>query len=264
MEFKNKQECLEYISSAFDQIGAYDAEFIYLYSDLRYFAKFLPLFDSKNDLCQDLVDLFLKRGKTVLTTTFSYTAEGNFEVLETPTTLGVINKWFLRGQGKRSEHPMYSYAAIGPNQQFLEGIGKSAFGKHSVFDRLTGKKAGFLHLGRPVEMGNTALHFVEQSCGATYRYNKCFATKVFNGGKYIGTDYSVNVRKLNVPGEDFVYDFRKATLLMRQKGLIQEIGDSSNLSNISFYCYDASIDFLVDQFYKDETIFVNSTYRNYE
>lgn len=265
MWFDSKKDCLDYFSNAFNHIGAMEADIIYVYSDFRFFSQYLHLFDSKIDFCNSLTQLLLSKGKTILVTTFSYTSEGNFEVLETPTNLGVLNRWILNQKDySRSEHPMYSYAALGPKKHILENIGKSAFGKKSVFDRLQGQKAGFLHIGRPVEFGNTALHFVEQSCGATYRYNKCFKTNVFRGGAYLGTDYSVNVRRLDVENEDFIYTFHDATKSMRQRKLIQEVGESSNLSNISFYWYDSFVNFLIDQFYKDETIFINSTYKKYD
>lgn len=265
MDIQNKNDFINYFKSTFDVLKLKEADIIYLYSDFRFFSQYIPLFDSKNDFLQSLLGPIMEMDKTIITTTFSYTTEGEFDVLKTPTSLGVLNKWIMNQPGfARSEHPVFSYAAIGPQKALVENIAKSAFGKKSVFDRLLGKKTAFVHIGRPVELGNTSLHFVEQMCGATYRYNKFFPTKVFKNGAYIDTDYSANMRALNVPDETFIFDFKKATDLLRKNHIIQEVGEISNLSNISFYWYDSTIDLLVDEFYKDPCLFINSSYKRYD
>ena len=68
-----------------------------------------------------------------------------------------------------------------------------------------------LHIGRPVAMGNTVLHHVEQLAGATYRMNKAFKTEVYDGSRHIGTDYNAFLRRQDVPGEDFASDFNRAS-----------------------------------------------------
>ena len=265
MNFQSKSDLLNYLEQSYEKIGAFDAEIIYIYSDFRFFGQYMPFFQSKNEFCSFFIEPFLSRGKTVVIATFSYTSEGVFDVHSTPTTLGVLNKWFLAQPGvSRSEHPIFSYSALGTQKTIVEKVGKSAFGKNSIFEKLMGKKTAFLHVGRPVELGNTALHYVEHVCGATYRYSKCFKTKVVRSGEYVGTDYSSYVRKLNVPGESFHFNFEKATNLMRARGLIVEVGQKSDLSNISFYWYDDTIKFLVEQFYENQCLFINSNYKNYE
>lgn len=265
MNFQNKNDLIQYLQRCYDQIGAFDADIVYIYSDLRFFGQFINLFQSKNDLCSSLISPLIARDKTIIIATFTYTTSGVFNTESTQTNLGVLNKWILSQDNfARSEHPIFSYAAIGPNRNVIKNVGKAAFGKNSVFEKLLGKKCGFLHIGRPVELGNTAIHYVEQVCGATYRYSKCYDTKVYSSGEYLGTDYSSFVRKLDIPGENFFFDFRKATSLMQNKGLIAEIGSTLDLSNISFYWYDDSINFLVEEFYKNQCIFINSNYKNYE
>lgn len=265
MNIQSKNDLLNHLDAAYSQVGVAEADIIYIYPDFRFFGQSMAHFESKNEFCETIVAPLLKKGKTVIITTFSYTSHGVFEVEKTPTSLGALNKWFLQQKDfSRSEHPLFSYAALGPQKNIIENIGKAAFGKQSVFDRLLGKKTAFLHVGRPVEMGNTALHFIEQTCGATYRYSKCFHTEVYRQGKYLGTDYSAYVRRNDVPGENFSFTFEEATRLMRQKNLIKEVGQTSDLSNISFYWYDAAIEFLVDEFYKNQNLFINSNYKNYE
>ncbi|TFG61599.1 MAG: hypothetical protein E4H32_07130 [Nitrospirales bacterium] len=220
--------------------------------------------ESLDEFCQAFTKPLLERGKTVLVTTFTYTTNGRFDVEETKTNLGVLNKWILNQTGhQRSEHPLFSYAALGPQADIVIHVGKSAFGSDSIFERLYNRKAAFLHVGRPVSMGNTALHHVEHMCGATYRVHKGFKTEVFRGSNYVGTDYTAFLRRRDVPGENFAFNFTKACDKIYEKGLIREIGSSKDLNNISMYSYDQTLDFLKDLFYQDQRIFIQSDFMEY-
>jgi aminoglycoside 3-N-acetyltransferase len=252
------------LSRAYQDIGAFDADILYIYTDFRHFGKYAPGYENKDHFCKAFVAPFLEQGKTIVLTTFTYTSEGRFDVLSTPTRLGAMNKWILGQPGvRRSEHPLFSYAALGPLAGLVEGSGKSAFGYDSVFERLMGKRAAFLHIGRPVFMGNTALHYVEHTCGATYRIHKAFQTKVFRGESYIGTDYSAFLRRRDVPGETFEFDFSKAADKLYNSELVRQVGSDNDLSNISFYWYDKTLDTLRDLFYENQRIFLKTDFIGY-
>lgn len=246
---------------AYQFVGAFDAEILYIYTDFRNFGAHAAGYQSRNDFCKAVVNPFLVSGKTIVIATFTYTADGVFNVVGTRTKLGAINKWILDQPGHlRSEHPVFSYAALGPARDFLQGVGKSAFGYDSVFDRLKGKRAAFLHIGRPVSMGNTALHYIEHLCGATYRAHKAFRTQVFKGEQYIGTDYTAFLRRWDVPGESFEFDFSMAAEALVKRGLIKQVGSDLDLSNVSCYWYDDTIDFMADMFNKNQMLFLKSGY----
>ena len=164
---------------------------------------------------------------------------------------------------KRSEHPLFSYAALGKKADFLVNISKSAFGYGSVFDRLKDSDAVFLHVGRPISMGNTVLHHIEQYCGATYRINKAFQTKVYRGDTYIGTDYTAFLRRQDVEGETFGFDFTKAARAMLDAQLIKKTGDIDSFSTVPSYSYDDTLSFLYDLFYKAQNIFIGSDFIQY-
>jgi aminoglycoside 3-N-acetyltransferase len=252
------------LEQSYEQVNAYEADIIYMYTDFRYFGQYASEFKDRDDFCNVFASPFLLRGKTIILTTFTYTSEGKFDVLSTRTNLGAMNKWILDQPGYcRSEHPLFSYAALGPQAYLVENIGKSAFGYDSIFERLKGRRAVFLHVGRPVYLGNTALHYVEQMCGATYRVQKAFRTKVYRGDKYIGTDYSANLRRRDVPDETFEFDFTKAAEKLYTANLIRETGSSENLSNVSVYRYDETIECLYGMFYKDPRIFIKSDFIGY-
>lgn len=247
---------------AYEAVDVFDADIVYIYTDFRALGIYLQEFESRDAFCDAVIGPLLSRGKTVITTTFSYTSEGRFDTETTPTKLGVINKWLLKRSGvARSEHPMFSYAALGPQSASLvENIGKSAFGHDSVFDRLYRRNASFLYVGRPVSLGNTIIHHIEQMCGATYRINKAFKTQSFRGQHYVGTDYSAYLRRRDVPGHSFTFQFERAAQKMFEAGLVKEVGNSKELTNISAHGYDAAAALLKEFFYEDPSIFIGAPF----
>ena len=252
------------MAQAYEAVGAYDPDIIYLYSDFRTFGRHLEEFPDRAAFCDALLAPLLQRGKTLVITAFTYTTEGRFDVLSTPTKLGVLNKWILAQPGVcRSEHPLFSYAAVGPKADLVTNIGKSAFGHDSVFTRLLGQRAAFLHVGRPVWMGNTALHHVEHVGGATYRIHKAFKTEVFRGEQFIGSDYSAFLRRMDVHGETFAFTFREAADLLSARRLVRQVGCDVNLTNVSLLWYDDTLAALHQMFRADPTIFIGSNFIQY-
>lgn len=240
-------------------------DIIYLYSDLRSFGADCLTRADQDALCAAVVEPLLESGKTVLTTAFTYTSSGRFEVGNTPTRVGRLNKWMLGcPDAERSEHPMFSYVARGPlSKELMRNVGKSAFGNDSVFERLIGRGCSFLHVGRPVRLGNTALHHVEHICGATYRIHKAFPTEVYRGNDYVGTNYTAFLRRRDVPGEAFQFIFTKSAAMLSDAGLIFELGDNDALTNLSAYSYDDTISLLKTAFENDPTIFIDSDFIQY-
>lgn len=252
------------IAEAYGRLNVFEADVIYLYSDFRWLGTLASPNQTKDDFCSKFVAPLLAREKTAIVTAFTYTVEGKFDVIKTPTTLGALNKWIHKQPGsRRSEHPLFSYSALGPGAGFVEDIGKSAFGHDSVFHRLRGRRAAFLHVGRPVAMGNTALHHIEHICGATYRLHKAFPTQVWKNERYVGSDYTAFLRRRDIPGHDFAFDFSRAATEMHARGLVRQVGDDANLSNFSFYWYDETLDFLAELFYRDQSIFLNRPFVGY-
>ena len=255
---------LEYLQKSYRSIGAFEPDFVYIYSDFRYFARYMEELGGREDFCRVIVEPFIKNGQTVIMTTFTYTRQGRFDVLAAPAKLGALNKWILKQPGVlRSEHPLFSYAALGPRSDLVLNIGKSAFGCDSIFNRLKNKNAAFLHIGRPISMGNTIIHHIEQYCGATYRVHKAFKTEVFRGDKYIGTDYTAFVRRSDVEGENFYFNFTEAANALKNSGIIRSTDNNDSFFTISNYDYDAAFLFLRDLFYKDQALFIKGDFIQY-
>ncbi len=257
-------ELAHILGEGYAAVGAYDADVLYLYTDFRHFGVHMAGYPDRDAFCAAVVAPLLERGKTVVLTTFTYTTEGRFDVLSTPTRLGAMNKWIV-GQPamQRSEHPLFSLAALGPRADLVVGVGKSAFGHDSVYARLRGCRTAFLHVGRPVSMGNTALHHVEQVCGATYRVHKAFRTAVYRGEAFVGTDYTAFLRRRDVPGENFEFEFSSAAAKLFERGLVRQVGSDRDLSNVSCYPYDDTLDLLCEAFYRDQRLFIKSDFMQF-
>ena len=252
------------LEEAYETVDAFSAQILYLYTDFRHFGMHMGGYPDRGAFCAAIAAPLLARGKTIVLTTFTYTTEGRYDVLSTPTRLGAMNKWILAQAGVlRSEHPLFSLAALGPQADLVVNVGKSAFGHDSVYARLRGRGTAFLHVGRPVGMGNTALHHVEQMCGATYRVHKGFRTAVYRGAEYVDTDYTAFLRRRDVTGQAFEFEFSRAAAQLVECGLVREVGSEQALSNISCYGYDTTLDFLCDAFYRDQRLFIQSDFMEY-
>ena len=274
-KFENYTSLENYFLDCYKQLQVEDYDFFYIYSDLRAFASEIPFKFEKNDFCTSIMNPLLKLNKTIIIPTFTYTVDGVFDVEDTPTKLGALNSWILSQAGmKRSEHPMFSFAALGPKSSIVENCGKSAFGHDSIHERLRNKKCCFLNIGRSLASGNTLVHNVEQSCGATYRYNKCLKTKVFKNKKLFGTNYSAFLRRLDIPDNDVKINFLNASKNIFDAGIIKSVSINQNTSidystkndsllTIFLYDYDKTRQILVDSFNQDISVFISKPFVQY-
>ena len=125
------------------------------------------------------------------------------------------------------------------------------------------RKCCFLNIGRPLKNGNTIIHNIEQSCNAKYRFNKVFKTSVFKNNKLFDSDYSAFVRRQDVPNHDFKFNFTKASELIYNQGIVNEVGNPEILSNVSLYDYDKTHEILMNAFLKDNSIFLSKPFTEY-
>ena len=274
-KFESYQSLENFFSNSYEDLGVNQYDFCYIYSDLRAFASEMKSKFEKNKFCHSIINPLLKSKKTVIIPTYTYTVEGVFEVEKTPTNLGALNSWILKQDNmKRSEHPMFSYASLGPKSSIVENCGKSAFGFDSIYERLIGKKCCFINIGRPIEAGNTIVHNVEQSCGATYRYNKCLKTRIIKNNKFFGSDYNAFLRKLDIPDNDVKINFVKAAKNIFDAGIVKQVSINpkttienskkyDSLPIIFLYDYDKTREILVESFNNDITIFITKPFVQY-
>ncbi|MBH9538443.1 AAC(3) family N-acetyltransferase [Novosphingopyxis sp. YJ-S2-01] len=255
----------QFIERGYHDVGVHECEFVFLYTDLRTFGREIANFTSRQNFFQSLIDPMVDRGQTVLVPTFTYTSHGIFDVNATQSRLGALNKDVIEFPSvRRSTHPLFSVAALGPKADIVDDIGKSAFGADSVFERLVGETSSFLHVGRPVAIGNTIVHYIEQSCGATYRYNKAFPTKVYCGQQYLGTDYTAFLRRRDVDGCDFDFVYGLSSEELHEGLDVKEVGSNKEHTNLSCYSVSSAVKFLTKAFYSNPSVFIGENFMEYE
>lgn len=252
MNFKDE------LISKYNEIKLFNCDVIYIYSDLRGFSQYMDQFSEKDNFLKTFIEPILERNITVIIPTFSYTTKGIFDTKKTKTSLGALNSWFINNsESERSEHPLFSYSSIGPkSSEIVNNIGKSAFGYDCIFERILKLNTKFLHIGRPLNSGNTMIHYIEQLCGATYRYNKKFNVDVYKNGKYIGNNYSAFLRIRNDKKNYYGFDFNRASKILESQNIVKKCQISSKLNNLEFYDAKKTFNILVKEFYKNNMIFL--------
>ena len=233
-----------------------DYEYIYLTSDLR---GFIYEFNTDpEEICKILFSELVKQKKTIIIPAFSFKNKGKFDIKKTKSNLGFMTKWALKNlDHTRSEHPIFSVISIGKNKNIVKNIGKSAFGYNSIFYRLYFKKTSLMHFGRPFQLGNTVIHFVEQISGAYYRENILIKTKVYSGKNFIGKYYSIFARRGNLNNSTYISNTKKIDKLLKKNRMIHQLGNEKNLTNISHIDMSSCVNFMCDQFNINNKLFIN-------
>ena len=229
-------------------------KYIYIYSDFRLFFEQNKKNPEKS--VKLILDFFIKKGITCIVPSFTYTTSGKFFVDKTKSKVGFLSNFIMkRFLFARSEHPIFSFVAIGKNKKIVKKIGKSAVGNNSVHKRLLNQNSYFFHLCRPLSNGNTLVHHIEQIKSANYRFDKKFKTKVFHKNKYIGCNYSAYLRR-NPKNSKTLFTFNKVMKTLKKKKYIKSF-KADNLK-IEFYKYDLIYKDLSELFQKNNKIFIRS------
>lgn len=245
---------IEKIDKIFKKNKLYNYKYIYIYSDLTLLLKLTTQNPSKTII--QFLNLFIKKGITCIIPSFSYTTKNKFIIQETKSKVGFLGNFVLKNlTHSRSEHPLFSYIAIGKNKKIVKKIGKSAFGKDSLHERLFQNNSCFLNFCKPLYTGNTLVHHIEQNNEISYRFEKRFSTKIYNKDKYLGTNYSAYLRK-NVKNVKTSFTFKKTMKHLKNKKYIK-ISEFENLK-IEIYDYDLFYKDLTNLIKKNKKIFIKN------
>ena len=245
---------LNKIKLSLKKSGILSAKYIYIYSDFRFFFKKFEKNSKKNIF--NLINFFTKKGITCVLPSFSYTNSGIFDIRKTKSKLGFLPNFIIDNlQFERSNHPIFSYIAVGKNKKFVKKLGKSAFGIKSLHQSLKGKNCYFLHFDRPIYNGNTLIHHIEQKNNINYRFEKTFKTKIFDGSKYIGTNYKAFVRK-DIKNSYSLGTFKK----VYKRIMIKKYFFRKRIENLELqiYPYDKFYEDLDRLLKKDNKIFIKA------
>ena len=241
------------LDQVFKKTGLYKATYIYIYSDFRIFFENNKINPEKK--VNSFLNLFLDKGITFIIPAFSYTTKGEFHLEKTRSKVGFLANYVMKNfQYERSEHPLFSFVAIGKKRKIVKRIGKSAFGKKSIHYRLFNKNTFFLNFFRPLEKGNTLVHHIEQMKNVNYRYDKKFNTIVFKNKKKIGSNFKAYVRTFVHKKED-KFTFKKIIKKLVKENFMIKVKIKN--SNIYIYNYDTFYKFLKKALQKDRYIFIN-------
>jgi aminoglycoside 3-N-acetyltransferase len=141
--------------------------------------------------------------------TYSFTKDEPFDVLNTPSKVGMVSERFRTLPGvSRSADPIFSFACKGPIARELCSVRvEECFGSESVFAALHRLNAHIVDLGCSLNHGGTFVHYVETAHGVDYRYKKVFSgTVILPDRQTFECSVVYNVRDLNRKSE---HDFRR-------------------------------------------------------
>jgi aminoglycoside 3-N-acetyltransferase len=136
------------------------------------------------------------------TFTYSFCRGEDFDVDQTPSTVGALSERFrLRAGVRRSADPLFSGALLGPvpahREAGLFALGdKDCFGEESVFGLLSEAEAKVVFFGVDF-LYCTYVHHVEQRLGVPYRFPKDFHGAVRRGSESREVTATYNVRPLD-------------------------------------------------------------------
>ncbi len=173
---------------------------VFLHSDAIVVAQF-PGLDAEQRIhaLLDAIDDYLGPNGTLVLPTFTYSFTKNevFDVLKTPSTVGMITDIFRRRPGvSRNADPIFSVAASGAGRAEFAGTNsRECFGADSIFGLLHRRNAWIAGLG--CGFNTTFVHYVEKCAGVNYRYEKLFTgTIVADSGSQRRSEASYFVRDL--------------------------------------------------------------------
>ncbi|MGA8270733.1 MAG: AAC(3) family N-acetyltransferase [Candidatus Sulfotelmatobacter sp.] len=191
------------VTNALVSIGVMEGNTILVHPDAIVAAQFPPMANEQRlDLLIEAIEAAIGASGTLVIPTFSYsfTKGEPFDVLHTPSSVGMVSERFRGLPGVcRSADPIFSFACRGPLARELCAIPvRECFGTVSVFAALHDLNAEIIDLGCSMTRGGTFVHYVETAHGVDYRYRKVFTGTVISpGGQTCDCSITYNVRDLN-------------------------------------------------------------------
>ena len=171
------------IQKALKDVEAADCDILFLHTELSFGVKNPEI--KRKELCQILYSLFAELNVNTLvfpTFTFSYSNREDFDVVNSPSKMGMLNE-YVRSlpEARRSLDPMMSVVVIGKNKALLNVTGSNSIGNGSIFDNLHNTpNVKFLFFGTKLGNCGTHMHYVEEQLNVPYRYNMDFYGKMID------------------------------------------------------------------------------------
>jgi aminopeptidase-like protein/aminoglycoside N3'-acetyltransferase len=194
-------------------------------------------FSAASSFLQECFEEALGESGTLLVPTFNYDfCKGKpYSHEKSPSQVGLFSNHVRQDKrAVRSFHPIYSFAAIGSQADtFLNEVGKSSFGKNSVFERLHTADAKMVFFNISMAFC-TFVHYIEQQLNVEYRFLKYFSGQVSRGDDTWTDTFDFFVRYLD---RDVVVNLDRFQNLLQENKLLKETA-LANGSIITVNCKD--------------------------
>jgi len=245
---KNLMEAKKSVITALNQIGVEAGDTVLVHSDstlamrLSKSASWLEA----NRFMQECFEETLGAQGTLIVPTFNYNfCKGKPYVHEsTPSQVGLFSEQVRKDpRALRSFHPIFSFAAIGPQaEKVLGNVGKSSFGKNSVFERLHRMDAKMVFFNVPMAFC-TFVHYIEQQLNVEYRYLKYFSGQVSKGDQTWTDTFDFFVRYLD---RDVTVALDRFQDNLQKKGILKSVslGEGTVLCTSCIDTYNESLNIL--------------------
>ena len=202
-------------------LGITEGDSLCVHSELfRFGAPMLPKDSFNQTICQTLLELCGESGNLLIPTfTYSFCCNEVFDVLHSPSRVGMLGDSFLQMPDVRRTHdPIFSFALKGALSDSFMNIGVEVLGKDSIFDKLLCYNAKIMTFGNPY-LGYTFVHFLETIANVPYRFDKNFSGIIRDVlGKESTKNVVYRVRHLNQRGE---LDYRKVAHFLIDLGVLR-------------------------------------------
>jgi len=221
---QHQQEAKKQVVDALNQIGIKAGDTVLVHSDSTLAMRLSKSasYSEASSFLQECFEETLGENGTLLVPTFNYNfCKGKpYNHEKSPSQVGIFSDHIRKDERTvRSFHPIYSFAAIGPQaDELLSDVGKSSFGKNSVFERLLASDAKMVFFNISMAFC-TFVHHIEQQQNVEYRFLKYFSGQVSKEGKTWTDTFDFFVRYLD---RDVMVSLDRFQNLLQEKGLLKE------------------------------------------
>ena len=211
------------ICQSLEQMGIKAGDDICVHSSLMRLGKILvPHKQLLDTLIAAFREVIGAQGTLLMPTfTYSYCREQTYDVLHTPSTVGILTEYYRQlPECQRTIDPIFSFAVSGANADYYINAKTSyCFGVNSVYDLLN-RRNGKIVLFGETDKGYTFVHHVEEEAQISYRYYKTFAgTMIDAQGHEQQTSIHYFVRYLD---RRSIVSVIKMRHFLKQQGLFSE------------------------------------------
>ncbi|MCM1223612.1 MAG: AAC(3) family N-acetyltransferase [Lachnospiraceae bacterium] len=219
VKFKDTTYSTEDLKNVLSALGIVAGDSLCVHSELfRFGIPLLPKEAFNQTICQTLLELIGENGSLLIPTfTYSFCKNEVFDVLHTPSLVGMLGQSFLSMPNVRRTHcPIFSFA-VKSNAEFLQ-TSDEVLGKGCTFEKLLHHNGKIITFGNPY-LGYTFVHYLETIANVSYRFDKTFSgiLRDENGNESFKS-VIYRVRYLNQKSE---LDYRKIAHFLIDLGVLK-------------------------------------------